>query len=298
MSRKKRPVCYRYFEIPSNNLVLPLFAYDWLYPEKPGDAPHVHNLMEIGYCYDGKGELLYGDTTLPYGPGTVTIMPANYPHSTYIDVRYKNLWDHLLIDVAAFLSEVYPKSSDMPWRLGTRACADALHLPPGEHPEITRHILRVFDLYREREELYQEIAKGHLLSMLVEIARVHEQPVKTTHPSAGGTVLYSALEYIGKHYQDKITIAELAQICHMSESHFRRKFTQMMSITPVAYINHVRVKAACRMLSNQGESIGDVAAKCGFGSVSAFSRAFHGAMGTSPRQWRSACAATVSDAIG
>ena len=48
------------------------------------------------------------------------------------------------------------------------------------------------------------------------------------------------------------------QICHMSETHFRRKFSEYMRITPGGcYINLLRVKKVCELLHYTDCSIGD-----------------------------------------
>ena len=55
------------------------------------------------------------------------------------------------------------------------------------------------------------------------------------------------VEYMDGHYQDDIRMDDLMQICHMSETHFRRKFSEYMRITPGDYINLLRVKKVCEI---------------------------------------------------
>jgi len=54
----------------------------------------------------------------------------------------------------------------------------------------------------------------------------------------------------------------------------------------LAYVNHVRLEAACRLLGANAAPVREVAARCGFPTLSTFNRNFMEAMGTTPQQWR------------
>ena len=94
------------------------------------------------------------------------------------------------------------------------------------------------------------------------------------------------VEYMDGHYQDDIRMDDLMQICHMSETHFRRKFSEYMRITPGDYINLLRVKKVCELLHYTDCSIGDAGIQAGFQTDSALIRNFRKFTGTTPREWR------------
>ena len=71
-----------------------------------------------------------------------------------------------------------------------------------------------------------------------------------------------------------------------SETHFRRVFTSYMHMSPLEYINKVRIQTACEILKKTDESIADIAYKCGFTTNSTFNRNFRQLMGMSPAEWR------------
>ena len=55
-------------------------------------------------------------------------------------------------------------------------------------------------------------------------------------------------DYISDHYMEDIRIDELAEYCHISETHLRRIFTTYMKMSPLEYINTIRIQAACDYL--------------------------------------------------
>ncbi|MEI3339034.1 MAG: AraC family transcriptional regulator [Eubacterium sp.] len=72
-----------------------------------------------------------------------------------------------------------------------------------------------------------------------------------------------ALEYIRENYALPMKIAEIAAVCHMSESHFRRLFArgENISMTPVEYLNQLRVKKACDLIKKTGYSMEEIEVK-------------------------------------
>ena len=95
-----------------------------------------------------------------------------------------------------------------------------------------------------------------------------------------------ALDYITLHYMEPLKIGELADWSHMSETHFRRIFSAYMKMSPLEYINLVRVRTACEYLKKTDVPVSDIAHKCGFNTLSTFNRNFKQIMGSAPYEWR------------
>ena len=55
-------------------------------------------------------------------------------------------------------------------------------------------------------------------------------------------------EYIDKNFTEKLTLETLADIAHGSPYHLHRTFKKMKGITPVEYIQQVRLNAAKKYL--------------------------------------------------
>ena len=83
-----------------------------------------------------------------------------------------------------------------------------------------------------------------------------------------------------------LRIDELAEYCHISETHLRRIFTTYMKMSPLEYINTIRIQAACDYLKKTDQPIADIAHKCGFTTNSTFNRNFKKFLNTSPYQWK------------
>lgn len=85
---------------------------------------------------------------------------------------------------------------------------------------------------------------------------------------------------------EPISLKELADTCNFSETHFRRLFVEYMNMTPMEYLNLVRVRQACELMKKSRYTMEEVAVQAGYASVSTFNRNFRKIVGTSPYQYK------------
>jgi AraC-like DNA-binding protein len=93
-------------------------------------------------------------------------------------------------------------------------------------------------------------------------------------------------EHISRHFADKLTVAEAAALVHMSQPQLMKAFKRVAGVTLVAYLNHVRVSNAAKLLRETAQSIAEVAASVGFADQSYFDKQFKRAFGCTPNDFR------------
>ena len=81
-------------------------------------------------------------------------------------------------------------------------------------------------------------------------------------------------------------IANLSAVAGMSRSRFSEGFRAAVGQTPHAYLTFWRMTLARELLRNEPSDIADIAARCGYSSVPAFTRRFSTLFGIGPAQWR------------
>jgi len=92
---------------------------------------------------------------------------------------------------------------------------------------------------------------------------------------------------VESNYCNKITIEQIAFLCGMSVSSFKRKFESFYKTTPGKWIKEKRLTLAHKLLSNTSKPISDISYEIGFESVSHFSSAFKTKYGVPPSQMNS-----------
>ncbi len=93
-------------------------------------------------------------------------------------------------------------------------------------------------------------------------------------------------EYIDKNFTEKLTLESLANICHGSPYHMHRTFKKIKGMTPVEYIQEVRVHAAKKYLIQSNKAIGDIALCVGMANTPYFITLFKKKTGQTPTQFR------------
>jgi len=96
-----------------------------------------------------------------------------------------------------------------------------------------------------------------------------------------------ALYEIHRDISVNLSAKELAKIAAYSEQHFHRVFHRIVGETVNAYIRRTRLEhVANQLMFDHNSSVLSIAEKCGFTSLSSFSKAFKAQFGTTPGKWR------------
>jgi two-component system response regulator YesN len=99
-------------------------------------------------------------------------------------------------------------------------------------------------------------------------------------------IIKSACDFIHTHYQDDLTLTQMAEYTGVSISHFSSLFKRYTGESLVSYINEVRVEKAKELLRNSYDKIYLIAEKVGFSSQPYFIRVFRNVTGMSPNEYR------------
>ena len=280
---------FRYYQMSAGSPILALLGQKWIQNYGNGvDYLHFHNYLEIGYCYGGDGHMILGEEEERFYGGIVTVIPPNYPHTTNSDIGTVSRWEYLFIDVEGFMKR-FLDSPVKAEKMIQRIYSKALFLREEEYPSISAKILKIMNIMRDGEEFYLEEAKGVLAALLVEIARLNRPSEEDRVAEETGkltNMITRVLDFVSYHYMEDIKVEDLAKSCHISETHFRRIFTSYMKVTPLEYINTVRIQTACELLQKTDDPVADIAHKCGFTTNSTFNRNFKQIMGVTPIEWR------------
>ncbi len=145
----------------------------------------------------------------------------------------------------------------------------------------------IHELTRETEKRspgYRVMVKGLFMQLAVRLSRAYS--AEPTDESLDLLRIGDAIAHIETHYQDKITLDELAKKSHLSKRHFTRIFKECTGHSPIDHLMHVRVQRASELLKHTDRTITHITFDCGFSDSNYFTRCFRRAMNQTPKQYR------------
>lgn len=284
----------QYYQIPSGEDIVAQLGSDGIREYgldrygKETKMNHYHNLLEIGLCRQGTGTIVLEEKRIRYSENTVVIIPMNYPHNIVSASGGKSFWESVYINPNEFLKEYYEKREVE--RLINKINTRAIIQKQEEIPLFSRELECLMDQIRMKDYGYKNCVKGLIFTLLMEIIKINAQDYWIDEPEKKIDrdkleKLKCALAYVDENYAQEIKVGDIAEASYISESYLRKIFAENYNMTPVQYVNFVRINHACKILQREAISINDVARKVGFYNISTFIKNFKEITGKTPKVW-------------
>ena len=256
---------------------------------KPTIAPHVHDFLEIGYCYDGNGVFIIEDKILPFKKGDSVLINNRELHIMTANAGEMTRWGFLYLDPVALLSSYVTTEESFlePDTLCGRGFNNITNCDI--HPEICAMTRDIIEEVANRKPGYKSIVRSLTWNMMVRYHRMNAG--RQTEPEVPGLKenlrrIMPAMEYIAGNFSRPIDMGKLIRLSCSSESNFRKLFHKAVGCAPHVYIKRLRMKTAAVLLRNSRRPILDIATSSGYVTLSNFNRQFLEFYGVSPREWR------------
>lgn len=266
--RKKDTMEFRFYELPQGESALVLCGESWKRVYGHDELHlHFHNLLEIGICREGDGNMYLDEDIYQYHDGDITFIPENFPHVTVSYGEVVNFWEYIFIDLRSVIEEMFPNNTAFQNDAVSTISKKAFMTNVYQSPVVAGYINSIIRETNEHKEYSQRTIKLLVQGIVIELLRKYDELPEEDNDVVKGTnmsQIATALDYMNKHYSETIKAGELSSLCNMSETHFRRLFESYINMPPMELI----------------------AQKCGFTTQSTFNRNFRKFLNTSPYQWK------------
>lgn len=281
---------YRHYELPVEFPVILLSGDRWHISDIKSNRLHFHNCLEIGICLSQSGYMEFEGVPAAFREGDLSCVPHNLLHTTYSSPGEASLWTYIFLSPEELFRNMLPGNLGPLPDLTMTDIANFRYLyNKADFPKLYSLAVSAAEELERKPEHYQITVRALLLTLCLEIRRCQESGAENRQPPEAGDgkmAIAPALDYIHKYYMQDFTVKMLADLCHLSETHFRRIFHSTTGTSPLEFINNTRIYHACILLKTTEESILYISEQVGFNSVSTFNRCFSKSMGTSPRIWK------------
>lgn len=142
---------------------------------------------------------------------------------------------------------------------------------------------QLYEQFSQKEQLNEIMMSQYISQLLTFSALSSKQDAGKEEYS---DYINNTLQYIHRHVNEEITVAQLAERVSLSPYYFLRKFKEEIGYTPYRYILISRIHLAKFFLKTNSESVKTIAYKCGFRTEHSFCTAFKKETGMTPTEYR------------
>lgn len=155
------------------------------------------------------------------------------------------------------------------------------------HQTVIDQILSIFHAVMEKESCFELTSQSLFFSLW---STLYEHSIAKNGYDLADTdpmsPLKKMLSYIHDHYQEQITLQDIAESGMMCQSKCCRLFRENLRQSPVAYLQNYRIQRGIYLLEHTDMNITEIALECGFHGASYFTETFRKINGISPKEYR------------
>jgi transcriptional regulator GlxA family with amidase domain len=137
-----------------------------------------------------------------------------------------------------------------------------LRLAPKELSIALNYVESLDHELKMRETGYSLMGHSYFMQIVCYLSRAYGKS-KASDPRARLCVS-KAMDYMEAHFDQAITVDELARLTYMSTHSFTRIFKAATGCSPIDYLVNLRLARAAEMLRRYDETVTSVAYKAGF----------------------------------
>lgn len=239
---------------------------------------HSHNYFQIYYLVSGRLIHHLENTTASLAAGDIFILPPNQAH--YIEMPDGEVDFYSL----SFMSDYFQTVKE-----ANKLILDfLLYLQAQQEEKIQPKVSlsyedtiftdalfkRILAEFSDNKTGKNEIIKESVSVLLSLFARVYfeENATALIAKENRRLVMYS-IEYIKNHFDEEITLSEIARRSAMSKTNFCAIFNSITGMPFKEYLNRYRIERAAELIAS-GEKISVAGNACGYSDFSTFYRNF------------------------
>ena len=237
---------------------------------------HTHNCSELFYVIEGQGQFLIENLTYPVSANDLVIVNPNVSH-TEVSLNASPL-KYIVLGIEGLELTASSEGND------TNFCIINLK---NIKDTVLHHLQNILAEIETQKTGYDIVCQNLMEILIVLLGRqTNFSTVLAPISKKTSRLCGSTKRYIDTHYQENITLNQLAEISHVSKYHLSHVFTDEYGISPINYLILKRIAEAEHLLKTTDFSLSLISSTTGFSSSSYFAQIFKKQKGISPSEFR------------
>ncbi|MFV0529299.1 MAG: AraC family transcriptional regulator [Lachnospiraceae bacterium] len=276
------------YSVKDNFMLPPNFEFSLFRNTGPQACMHYHDCLEILYVERGEASVVIEEKTYQAKRGDFFIFNNSERHMTIPGKDYsflcmifdiKFVWEHL--DEYKYLKPFLSRGA----KFSNQITSDDVF-----YGKLFDCIEVLTIEYGLKEPGWQLMVRTQVLQILVYLYRHYQSENELGSEEIRENKDYEkvrpVISYIHDHFQEPISLEDLARSGNMSRNYLSTFFKKVMGIKVTDYIEQVRISHSTVLLETTNLYITEIALQSGFGTVPYFNQIFKKVKGMTPSQFR------------
>lgn len=246
-------------------------------------APHCHDYFELFYVETGACSFFTGNNMYDVHAGDYLLIPPQVFHYTRYSFGACKRWNVFFHggDIDGGVAELMPHGNRFFDEVRIFRVPEAYRT---QTEQILAQMMREARISDDRSPLIQHTLLNQLLLLCGRVCDFLEELPENIHTTDRQIVV--AAQYISEHYMDDISAADIARAAGYSPNYLSKKFREAAGLGVHEYLTFIRLQHAALELVSTGDSVTEIAMRCGFSNGNYFKDAFKKKYGVTPREYR------------
>lgn len=223
---------------------------------------HEHNFIELIYFLSGEAQVKTGSGESHITLYDVLIHPSKVRHREFVDLHRRQ--EIINLGVIADTDFTLDESFVLKDSTGN-----------------IRRVFHMLDYHFNKSGLLHDELVDQLLSLLLTYLKMSAWEQRLSKFD----MIDRIMEFVQENYMTPLSVKALAECVHVSESYLSRLMMSHIGISPMKYVNHIRIENAKHALRTD-IPIEELATLVGFSDQKYFSTVFKRETGISPSEYR------------
>ena len=253
------------------------FYYPW----------HYHAELELTFILSGQGVRYVGNSIENFYDQELVLLGSNLPHTWNTTTDQEQPVTAIVIYLKEeFFDKSWMQSIEFE---GIRNLAALMNKGIKVDNKVASELKQKFyDLLNASpfEKLMILLQVLEYLSHNQEYRFLCEQEFTCDFDDTDKTRINTVYNYIQTHYQEQVSLADIASRLNMSEEYFSRYFSKTMKKPFFEFLNEYKISRACKLLIETDKQISEICYASGFESIPFFYRQFKKFKDCQPKTYR------------
>lgn len=236
---------------------------------------HSHHFTELFYIKSGSGRFIFEDRSEPISAGDFVIINPNVLHTEISSEE--NLLEYIAVGFEGFSFNQTTENKNR----------SSVFIHSNEHDLTTSLLDTMVEECQNKNKHYEIYCQNLLEVLLIYLIRQGEYTLKETKGKQINEHIFAVKIHLEEHFKEDLTLEELSEVSHMSKYYMAHTFKEAFGISPIEYLNNIRINEACILLETTNFSIAEISDFIGFSSQSYFSQSFKTKLKITPSKYRS-----------